>query len=533
MTINSTISAQAPHIIDLTSSLANMTLETRSQLIGTSTATSRVVTVAELVRHICEHSDRAQNSRNARVCKLWSSEALSVVWRRLHSFLPLLKLLAPMSSQYEDGTRRFKYDGQILPSSWEAFQRYSPLVRDIYRHPLGYMTYESNSFTESVFVDVLTTNPYPTNELIPNLQFLEYCGGGIHVQFLPLFLNKSLNSLELCLYDTGDVAWDPQLATFKRTLLSIPHKSPNLRRLTVTSYDRTNVADELTEVFLGLPQLETLTLSVPLLPASTTDALARLPSLETLRLDGPHMQFGSGLPMDDGFQSLATFSAYEIKFDDVVSFLKAYKPRNLRALHLSTFGAKEPHGAYCRLIAAVTSSCPLIEDISTVVLPLTRDSYLEPAELSSHPFLPLTRRPFSIKSLTMRFPPPLNLSVELMKDLLTNLPLLVTLELEESRGPPTLPLVALAEFAPLCPHMEHLALYTDTTLPPFSAPPAARFRYLRILDLGRSPLRSAPADVAAFLRVVLPETCVLETRFVGPDADGGWNSVAFNNSTHM
>ncbi len=107
MIINSTISAQVPHIIDLTSSLTNMTLETRSQLIGTSTATSRVVTVAELVRHICEHSDRAQNSRNARVCKLWSSEALSVVWRRLHSFLPLLKLLAPMSLQYEDGTRRF------------------------------------------------------------------------------------------------------------------------------------------------------------------------------------------------------------------------------------------------------------------------------------------------------------------------------------------------------------------------------------------------------------------------------------------
>lgn len=225
--------------------------------------------------------------------------------------------------------------------------------------------------------------------------------------------------------------------------------------------------------------------------------------------------------MADSFQSLATFSAYEIKFDDVVSFLRAYKPRNLRALHLSTFGGKEPHTAYRRLIAAVTSACLLIEDINTSVLPLTRDAYLEPAELSSHPFLPLTRRPFNITSLTMRFPPPLNLCIELMKDLLTNLPLLLTLELEESTGPATLPLVALAEFAPLCPRMEHLMLYMDTTLPPFWAPPTARFRCLRALDVGCSPLRSQPVDVAAFLRMVLPETCVLETKF----SAGGWGSV--------
>ncbi|KDQ31650.1 hypothetical protein PLEOSDRAFT_1100189 [Pleurotus ostreatus PC15] len=194
-----------------------------------------------------------------------------------------------MSLQHEDGTRCFKYDGQISPNNWDVFRRYSPLVRDICRHPRGYMTYESDSFSESVFVDVLTTNPHPADELIPNLQLFEYRSGGAHVQFLPLFLNKSLNSLELCLYDTGDIARDPQLARFKQTLLFIPRKSLNLRHLSVTSYFRTNA--ELTEVFLDLSRLKTLILSVPQLPDSMSDTLAQLPCLEALRLKGPHMQF--------------------------------------------------------------------------------------------------------------------------------------------------------------------------------------------------------------------------------------------------
>ncbi|KAF9491208.1 hypothetical protein BDN71DRAFT_94755 [Pleurotus eryngii] len=108
-----------PHTIDLTSSPTSMTPEARSQPIVTSTATSRAAAVSGHVRRICEHSDRTQNSRNARVCRLWTSEALSAVWRKLHSFLPLLRLLTPMSCRIsEDGAAEDMRPGNEVQRRW-------------------------------------------------------------------------------------------------------------------------------------------------------------------------------------------------------------------------------------------------------------------------------------------------------------------------------------------------------------------------------------------------------------------------------
>lgn len=72
-----------------------------------STATDRVLATVELLRNIFNHSLRGQNCRNALVSKTWSDEALSVVWYRLESSLPLLTLLGPMSLQEEDGDLNF------------------------------------------------------------------------------------------------------------------------------------------------------------------------------------------------------------------------------------------------------------------------------------------------------------------------------------------------------------------------------------------------------------------------------------------
>lgn len=63
-----------------------------------------VLTDIDILWRIFEYSYSSQNYHNALVSKIWSNEALSILWRKLDSLLPLLGLLGPMtlvSKQHE------------------------------------------------------------------------------------------------------------------------------------------------------------------------------------------------------------------------------------------------------------------------------------------------------------------------------------------------------------------------------------------------------------------------------------------------
>lgn len=143
-------------------------------------------------------------------------------------------------------------------------------------------------------------------------------------------------------------------------------------------------------------------------------------------------------------------------------------------------------------------------------------------------FLSPTHRCSSLVSLHLGHSPRLRLTIETMRGLLTGLPSLETLKLDECHAPPTLPLSALSELAPLCPRMKSLTLYMDTIRLSTSAPPKRRFRCLEVLSVGCSPLKSSAINVAKFLAAILPDTCILKYRtscWYLHESDNRWKPV--------
>ncbi|KAF4583639.1 hypothetical protein EYR38_002394 [Pleurotus pulmonarius] len=130
------------------------------------TATDRVLTTVELLTRILEYCTEydGQTYRNALVSRTWSDEALSILWSELDSFIPLLKLLGPMSLVDQEGDResRFRYDRLIRPQDWAVFRRYSWRIREI-----CHLEYASEVDSSVVF-DLMATvaPPFPTDPLI-------------------------------------------------------------------------------------------------------------------------------------------------------------------------------------------------------------------------------------------------------------------------------------------------------------------------------------------------------------------------------
>ncbi|KAF9491222.1 hypothetical protein BDN71DRAFT_1498161 [Pleurotus eryngii] len=426
-----------------------------------SVATKRVMASVELVRYICEHSCRAQNYRNALISKTWSNEALSVMWYKLDTILPLLKLLGPMTLYEENSLHNFAYVRHIQPDNWVVFRRYSWRVHEIHHRVLNY------DFSDSIFIDIMATSTLSSYDLMPNLRTLAYDGRGPFLKFVPLLIHKALHSLELHLMNENNFDDDELELLFKRTLSYIPHKSPNLRCLSLSSYSQIPIHTELDAVLEMLPRLKELSITPTLLTVSTLDILAHLPALESWTVYGDPASLETipnfaVLPSTDAFPSLNTFTSGSLKFSTIISLLKAKKPRNLRRLNVGAPHEVSRNQCY-RLIATITSTCPSIEKIHLkghYRLPWTDD---DPDQPMIPAFLSPTHRCSSLISLHLRYSPRLCLTIETMRGLLLGLPSLETLKLDECHAPPTLPLSALSELAPLCPHLKLLTLYGHQT----------------------------------------------------------------------
>ncbi|KAF4583652.1 hypothetical protein EYR38_002407 [Pleurotus pulmonarius] len=482
-------------------------------------ATDRVLGTAEILRIIFEHSHelharQQQNYHNALVSKAWSNEALNVLWYKLNSFLPLLMLLGPMDLVQYGGSEEcyHEYGRHICPEDWVVFRRYSWRIRQI---DLIGLSLESN-IDESIFFDLLAASPLPANVLIPNLRRVVYDGAGALIKFISLFMNESLESLNIS-YVHYDID-DNEAMVFKRMLSYLHFKAPNLRRLRLASPDQIAIHNELDMLLVALPRLKTLSISPSLLDASTIRVLARLLHLETLDVTGPSeengLNFSANSPAN-AFPSLVTFATNALRFDDIASLFEANEFSRLRTLDVRTC-CKELHTACRRLMEAITSVCSNIQSI-TVEGRTLQDTYQwiddDPEPLLSF-FLSTTHRFPSLTSLELNRAPRLSLNVSIMKALLGSLPSLEILNLNESLEPPTLSISALSELSPLCPRMKLLTLYINTerfSILSVVTPPniPSKFSCLEVLDVGISPLKSPPLDVGFLLDMILPKACVL------------------------
>ncbi|KAF9491215.1 hypothetical protein BDN71DRAFT_95842 [Pleurotus eryngii] len=483
-------------------------------------ATDRVLGTAELLRLILENPfrDYQQTYRNALVSKTWSNEALNVLWYKLDSFLPLLKLLGPMSSIYDDvyGTTVFKYDRHVRPCDWDVFRRYSWRVRKIFHIECSF------EVDDSVVFDLMATAPFSASALAPNLKEILYDGPGPLIKFIPLFMNESLECLGL--YEIPNAGM-----TCRRVLSYIPHNAPNLRRLELEYEIAGMIHPEFDIILAALPHLTEVSLPPAQFVTSTLNALARLPHLANLEVThshGPKPLDVTATSLADTFPTLTTFTIHALSLDDIASLIETSKPRKLRSLDVSPC-RDESRKTWCRIIAVITSSCPAIQEIcirhigrhSWNVSETDPDQSIFSLPSLPHPCMTLT-------TLVFRHAPCLCLNAEIMRVLLSSLPSLETLDLSERIGPATLPLSALAELAPLCPHMKSLTLCVDTARLSISPPPETRFSCLKVFGVGISPLKSSALDVVSFLGVVLPKGCTLQMPDLNREEQAKWKTVA-------
>ncbi|KAF4564942.1 hypothetical protein EYR36_002885 [Pleurotus pulmonarius] len=431
-------------------------------------------------------------------------------------------LLGPMDLVQYGGSEEcyHEYERHICPEDWVVFRRYSWRIRQI---DLIGLSLESN-IDESIFFDLLAASPLPANVVIPNLRRVVYDGAGALIKFISLFMNESLESLNIS-YVHYDID-DNEAMVFKRMLSYLHFKAPNLRRLRLASPDQIAIHNELDMLLVALPRLKTLSISPSLLDASTIRILARLLHLETLDVTGPSEENGLNFSANssaNAFPSLVTFATNALRFDDIASLFEANEFSRLRTLDVRTC-CKESHTACRRLMEAITSVCLNIQSI-TVEGRTLQDTYQwiddDPEPLLSF-FLSTTHRFPSLTSLELSRAPRLSLNVSIMKALLGSLPSLEILNLNESLGPPTLSISALSELSPLCPCMKLLTLYINTerfSILSVVTPPniPSKFSCLEVLDVGISPLKSPPLDVGFLLDMILPKACVL--RVTNPEEE--------------
>ncbi|KAL4258660.1 hypothetical protein AB1N83_011260 [Pleurotus pulmonarius] len=476
-----------------------------------------VFTNIDILERIFEHCDVYHN---AFVAKIWSNEALSIIWRRLDSLLPLLNLLGPMTlTSEENEIPCYKYDRLIRLEDWIVFRRYSWRVQELVLE----VDDTESDFNDSVFMDIITTNRIFSDggELLPNLRHFKSNAILSLQKWIPLFMHKSLKSVTLAA---------PQLADthiFMRTVSYLPHLCPSMQSLTLRLEYGPPLA--LDTIFSSLPLLNEVQISTSLLSLATLNTLARLPHLGSFSMIADFEWDDEELPkldvmlLSNAFPSLTVFSSQTISFHLIASFLEAYRPRELRSLNVVSC-TTETHDTCRSLFDAVVSTAPDVDDIHMESQPWSDNDPMPDSSL--FPFFPTApQRCLNITSLELLHPPPLKLDVENMKALLASLPSLVTLELSESTGPPTLPLSALSELAPLCPVMRFLSLYLNTKIPPVSTSPKQKFRCLEVLNIGRSPLQSSARNVATSFSMVLPHTCVLRHKHWDKIEATKWDSV--------
>lgn len=370
---------------------------------------------------------------------------------------------------------------------------------------------EKYEFCDSVFTYIASSRP--VIELLPNLRQLNYINGP--ETFLPVFVHSKLTQLQLSI-DFLD--WERRGT---RWLISyLPDRAPNLECLRL---DATRSADAPPELGLDtvigcLPRLRKLFTSSSLLTPSLLHALSLLPSLKSLHVKFPLSvdirptnvavpSFARG----DGFPALSTLELESYSFEIITPILELYRLDHLVNLSVDSF-ARESEEEYVNVFSIVSTYCPILQSLELESLPQATKQPINPTSF----FQPLCRCS-SLTALTLRNPVPLCLGTNTLIVIVTSLPFLHTLCLEEqSTVPPTLPLSSLVELAPICPRLKKLTLYMDT----FLCPPCTTgehlfepFKSLEILNVGTSPFRSSMKAVTAIFIRILPRGCSLRYAF--------------------
>lgn len=251
--------------------------------------------IPELIASICLELDRDSSRQTvatlAQTCKAFTTPALSLLWQKQSSFVPLLRcfpsdVVAPATSQPSNAvsTQTLRFRRALLPEDWTRPMMYSRFITDIMLwEPEAVFGGLDDKELQSLHLSLAAR--CPDSPLLPNLKRFRYQGRVVRPAAYPFLALAQGSRLESLLYqNNGAAPFAPELDLIR----SIAHASPNL-----TEFVCSGLAEQMSPAQACLNILLDSLQQLPKLKSASLPCyypfvkhLATLPSLTSLYLEG-------------------------------------------------------------------------------------------------------------------------------------------------------------------------------------------------------------------------------------------------------
>ncbi|KAI0366037.1 hypothetical protein BV20DRAFT_953207 [Pilatotrama ljubarskyi] len=498
----------------------------------TLSATHRGLLLDEVFRCITSHLDsdlvekRTTLARLARTCRALNEAAILILWKRLDSIVPLLRLLPPAAwseRQVTRGRRVFR----ITDSSqlgWTRFRHYARHVRELSWNLWPFLS-ELGSDVEHATFSILCTHRPTLVPLLPELGSLSWDDRRpAYLGFIRLFFTPTLRTLRL-----AAAAFDRQPRAAVAMYRLVAQFCTQIERFDVypDRVDGSPLAcsredgDALAQSLRTTQNLTSFCMPM-YLTASCVEALAVLPKLAVLEFwirpgDMTTVATLAARSSTAGTPWFATLDTVLLNVermdDDTMAFLRTLQSLNVKKISMTVLGDDRPETYTVLRHTGAIASAPYRDCLEYLEIkfecnvpvappvPLNVNSLLRPLYQLSQ------IRAFTIEGPSIAVDAPALQSIANAWSQLKELAFIHT-----GSQPPFENCLTLRDLAPLarmCPDLLSLALQLDATEVPEAAdmaqllpqPSRARLRRLWILD---API-SHPQLVASFLQRLFPE----------------------------
>ncbi|KAF5328346.1 hypothetical protein D9619_013306 [Psilocybe cf. subviscida] len=229
------------------------------------------------MNNIFSFLDRADNARNAQVCKTWCDIALKIIWAEADNLCALFSILAPSCvSTKEEGRKVQSFTRLPFVSDWRRFDKYATLVCK-----LKYNAADEPIISRAVLRDIAQTRI--RLQIFPNLHTLEWKPRHPYTKHMPnlsdaiLFMHEGVKALSIFLPGYAKKCHVEQL------VFDVPLRMPRLTEITITSViEVIGLEKYLCDLVSNLHALKKISIPSEYLTNRLTDALSLLPALSTI-----------------------------------------------------------------------------------------------------------------------------------------------------------------------------------------------------------------------------------------------------------
>ncbi|KAF8218189.1 hypothetical protein K438DRAFT_2038903, partial [Mycena galopus ATCC 62051] len=457
----------------------------------------------------------------ARTCQAFQEPALNFLWREQDTLVNVLKCLpshlweeaVKISSPYT--TRTFRITGAILPADWDVALAYAFRVQELRLH---WSQFDDTVSSRVIAVDVLETisSQLPRDHLFPNLKKLWFQLSEEAGSYINIFLGPKI------------IDADIYLPSNSHTLLNLPLRYPELRRLVFCGTGNPSTYGALSKIALSLNRIEALRL--PKLDRVALEHVSRLPSLQSLRLDAPALpDLGPPTPFysfveahSPSFSALRDLDFESTTIEFAIEFLQLLSNCCLVSFHVGT--AEPATKSTTRQFYAALASHLSHSTLQTLYVLFEGNSVM-PTSLEDTPVNYvidgfILAKLFCFVNLTnveLAHPVGFDIDDTTAWDIARAWPRVRVLSLTggtDLRHPscPRMSLLGLKAFANHCPQLVFLAIAFDaSTVPSFhDSPGTISQSYLTELNVDIAPIND-PLAVATFMSALFPSLTEIGT----------------------